>query len=520
MSLLSKESIDVEFKSERSKPTADSVIVNTVVAFANTRGGTLYLGVEDDGTPTGVSPEHRNLNQLAAYVFNNTVPPLQIRSSIIDVNGTPVAAITVDESSQLVCAKSGRVLHRVLKANGEPENITMYPTEFISRLSTIGQYDYSDQPAPESSLEDLDPQARNQLRAEIAQTHADDQLLALTDEEFDGALGLTTRSTPSGRPQPTIAGILLIGTEAALRLRVPTAATTFQVMRAGSPVVGELLRLPLVSLFRRIEDLITPWNTATELMSGARHAIFYAYDRSALREAIVNALCHRDYAVMASISIQIDEAGLTIASPGGFVRGVTYGNLLTVPSTPRNRRLADILKRCGYAERTGRGIDRIYERTVASGRPLPDYSQSTGERVVLFLRNMPVDERFVLTIDEMTARREAPLATASLDRSRVTLAADELLADGAIEHHKRNGTYAIAPRYQSAQNQESLRLSADNVLSHMRETGGPVTVSQIAQHFDASYSTASRLLKRMQSEGLIRHRGRTRKSVYLPHEQA
>ena len=77
--LPTKESLTVEFKSEQKRPQSHDEIVDNVVALANTEGGTLYLGIEDDGTVTGVCDEHRNINGLAALIFNKTVPQLPAR---------------------------------------------------------------------------------------------------------------------------------------------------------------------------------------------------------------------------------------------------------------------------------------------------------------------------------------------------------------------------------------------------------------------------------------------------------
>ncbi|MCH9276195.1 putative DNA binding domain-containing protein [Bifidobacterium amazonense] len=532
----SRESLRVEFKSERSGPVDDSVIIANVVAFANTNGGTLYLGVEDDGTPTGVSREHGNITQLAAYVFNNTVPPVQVRPAVLNVDGLRVVAIDVDESSQLTCMRSGRVVHRVLKADGEPEVVTMYPYEFVSRLSSIGSYDYSAQPAPEGDLSDLDPRARDMLREGIARTHADDEMLSLSDADFDGALGLTTRQTRDGSVVPTIAGIVMIGTKQALVRRVPTATATFQVMRDGSPVVDERLRMPLVHMFKRIEELLTPWNPKTEIMLGSQHANFSAYDGSAFREIMANAFCHRDYTIMMPVRFQLDETGLTVANPGGFMRGVNLGNLLTVSPTPRNPRLADVMKRCGYVERTGRGIDRIFARTAASSRPLPDYSQSTSEEVVLFLRNAAVDESFVRLVDDATARRGSALPVeslitfatlhqygalnateigrrTSLDRERVALALRDLSTLKMVSSHG-DGTYGLADSGKRETNGTTSSSKSDRIIQIIRSLGGAASGPQIAEHYGKSYTTTLRLLKRMEAEGLVHHRGSTKASEY------
>ena len=75
----------------------------------------------------------------------------------------------------------------------------------------------------------------------------------------------------------------------------------------------------------------------------------------------------------------VDEiVGMTISSPGGFIDGVTVDNLLTVEPHGKNPALADALKRIGLAEKTGRGIDRIYEGSIIYGRPWPDFSETTS----------------------------------------------------------------------------------------------------------------------------------------------
>lgn len=99
MELPRTESLTVEFKSEASRAMSDSEIVDNIVALANTDGGDLYLGIEDDGKPTGVSRQHRNTDLLAAYVFNHTVPPLQVRPSLLQADGANVVRISVMSSS-------------------------------------------------------------------------------------------------------------------------------------------------------------------------------------------------------------------------------------------------------------------------------------------------------------------------------------------------------------------------------------------------------------------------------------
>ena len=131
-----KETLTIEFKSDRNK-LQNSDIFDAVVAFANTEGGDLYLGIEDSGEVTGVHKDHKNHTTLAAFIANNTLPPVSVRAEIIeDIH--PVLKISVPKSyNGIVATISGKVLRRRIKADGTPENVPMYPAEFASRLSEL-----------------------------------------------------------------------------------------------------------------------------------------------------------------------------------------------------------------------------------------------------------------------------------------------------------------------------------------------------------------------------------------------
>ena len=87
-----EETLSIEFKSDIKK-YGDNDLFEDVVAFANTEGGDLYLGVEDDGMITGVHPEHANPVTLGAYIANNTVPPISTRCEIVEYEN-PIFSIS------------------------------------------------------------------------------------------------------------------------------------------------------------------------------------------------------------------------------------------------------------------------------------------------------------------------------------------------------------------------------------------------------------------------------------------
>ena len=401
-----EETLSIEFKSDIKK-YGDNDLFEDVVAFANTEGGDLYLGVEDDGTITGVHPEHANPVTLGAYIANNTVPPISTRCEIVEEE-KPVLRITVPKSyGGIVATRSGKILRRRMKIDHTPENVPMYPTEIATRLSDLRLLDYSTMIVLEGSLADIDPLELERLRRIVLAYNGDKALLELDDRELLKALGFTREQ--NGTIYPTIAGILMVGKVSSIEKFVPTGISSFQVLEGTSVRVNEDYTLPVLAAIEKIVAHTEVWNPEQELEMGLFRMPAPEFDKRALREAIVNAFCHRDYSIMGRVRVAITDEGLTIANPGGFIEGVTIQNLLTAEPHGRNQLLADALKRVGLAEKTGRGIDRIYEGSLIYGRRLPDYSNSTPKTVSLFIPRSKPDVQLARIISDEQNRLGRPL---------------------------------------------------------------------------------------------------------------
>ena len=218
-----RESLTVEFKSDRNRLN-DRDLIAAVVCLANTDGGDLYLGIEDDGTVTGLHSAHQNLTGLTALIANLTSPPLTIRVEAMNVESRRIARISVPKSRQLVATSDGFMQRRRLKADGLPECVPFYPHEFAQRQSDLGLLDYSACRSRQHP-KDFDPLERERLRQCIERYGGDRSLIGLADDELDGALGLIRRD--EGRIVPTVAGLLILGREAALREHLPTHEVDF-----------------------------------------------------------------------------------------------------------------------------------------------------------------------------------------------------------------------------------------------------------------------------------------------------
>jgi ATP-dependent DNA helicase RecG len=173
--------------------------------------------------------------------------------------------------------------------------------------------------------------------------------------------------------------------------------------------------VPLLRAMDELVQRVAVRDQEAEVNLGTQRIGRPLFDPVAIRELIANALVHRDFARLGTVLVQISDHVLTVSNPGGFPQGVTVANLLSTPPTPRNHTLADVFKRAGLVDRTSRGVNRVFERQLRNGRPPPDYSDSTGESVVV--RLAPGDDASTFTAATSLARVWD--GTLSLDDLRV-----------------------------------------------------------------------------------------------------
>lgn len=396
-----QESLTVEFKSDR-QCIADKELVEALVCLANSEGGDLWLGVEDDGTPSGLHEKHQNLLGLAGLVAARTSPSLLVSVHEHFMGDKKVARIVVPKTPYVVATTAGVYLYRRLQADSTPECVPMMPHDITSRQSYLGLNDASSRPVAGASLADFDPLERERLRQTIRRYDGDRSLLSLDDEALEDALHLVTRND-AGERVPTLAGLLMIGREEVLRTRVSTHEFAFQVLAREMVRFNEFQRFPLLKAMDWLETNFRPYNPENEVQVGLFRVPVPMVDGGAFREALANAFIHRDYHRMGAIHVILGDDGLTVSNPGGLMEGVTIHNLLVTPPRPRNPLLADAMKRIGLVERTGRGVDKIYRGMLKFGRPLPDYSRTDPQQVVVQLATTEADVHFlrmVMTLDE------------------------------------------------------------------------------------------------------------------------
>ena len=435
-----RESMTVEFKSDLKK-LPDRELIEALVCLANAEGGELWLGVEDDGTPTGLHADHRLLEGLAGMVAARTSPALNVQAEAVELGDVSVARIRVPKAQGEVATTNGVYLRRRLKHDGTPECVAMLPHERASRASSFGLIDVSAQPVAGASLADLDPLERERLRQAVQQYGGDRVLLELDDEALDGALLLTARQ-PDGTRVPTLTGLLLVGRETSLRQLVPTHEFAFQVLAQQAVRFNEFRRFPLLKALDWLETNFRPYNPEEELQVGLFRVPVPKVDLGAFREAVANALIHRDYHRLGAVHVRLEDDALVVSNPGGLVDGVTLANLLVTEPRPRNPALADAMKRIGVVERSGRGVDKIFRGLLKFGRPAPDYSHTSVQSVVLRLPTTEADLDFRRLVVEEERRRHAELPIDSLIALAALRELKRLIADALAERIQRDATSA------------------------------------------------------------------------------
>jgi ATP-dependent DNA helicase RecG len=538
------ENLSVEFKSDQKK-LPDSELVAAVVALANTNGGDLLVGVEDDGAVTGLHHVHQDMSRLAAFIANRTNPPLSVSVEKVTIGEVAVAHIRVPQSRWLVSTSEGLLQRRRLMADGKPEAVPFYPHEFIQRQSGLGLVDPSAMPLTEVSLTELDPLQRLRIRNAIKKYGGDQSLIPLADEELDGALGLVAEV--KGQRCPTLAGLLLLGNEALLRRHLPAYEVAFQVLQGTNVQVNEFFRKPLLETFEEVELLFRARVIEEEIQIGLFRVPIPNYDRRAFREAFVNALVHRDFSRLGAVHVRLDDAGLAISSPGGFIEGVTLDNLLVVSPRSRNPLLADIIKRIGLAERTGRGIDRIFEGMLRYGRPAPDYSLSDATTVTVVMINTKVDVAFLkMVVEQEDHLGEMPidsliilsrlregrrLSTADFLSSvqkpepQVRATLERLAEAGLVEPHGsgRGRSYTLSAKLycQTGKRADYIRqagfsdIQEEQMVLRFIDKNGAIKRADVMELCHLSKDQAAKLLKRLSKEDQIEMRGHRRGAYYV-----
>jgi ATP-dependent DNA helicase RecG len=543
------ETYEVEFKGESRTPLNDRDLVEAVVCLANGSGGVLLVGVEDDGTVTGARPRHEagrtDPLRLQALIANTTQPPLSVTVAAVEVSNHEVLLVEVPDSPRVVGTTQGMYVRRALGGDGRPSCLAYHSHEMLAHEVDRGAVDWAGLRVGGAEWADLDPLEFERLRQMVgnASGGADRPLGTLSDREIASALGFTRHDA-----EVTTGGLLMFGKTDAIRRFLPTHEAAFQVLRGLDVEVNDFLPHPLLRLAEEMLTRFKARNTEEEVDFGLLRVAVSAYSEPAFREALANALVHRDYTRRGAVHVQWNEDQLEISSPGGFPAGIRVDNLLVAPPHPRSPLLADAFKRAGLVERTGRGINRMFAEQLRVGRPAPDYGRTSGDHVVAILPGGPANMAMTKWVLEQENQQRAPLrlqelqVLAELLRERRMTTVELTAVVQRTEAETRNLLTRMVERgWVQSRGEGKARnwhLSAavyrvlDEPSGYVRVHGfeplqqeqmilqyvqvhGQITRNQAAELCGLSPDQASRVLRRLVPAGKLSQQGENKGRVYL-----
>jgi ATP-dependent DNA helicase RecG len=374
-------------------------VLGYVTALCNEEGGYLVVGMSDN-YPHEVIGTKQNLNsigELEARIYTDSgIRPKvyelyenQKRVLVIEVPSRPAGKIFKFEDVALM--RVGEEL--------KPMSDAVY-----LKIIQEQEPDFSQLICEGLTVSDLDSRAISVLKEKYSIKQNNPQFKTLQDEQVLSDLELSKNG------KLTNAALILLARKEIIKEKLPQASVMLEYRNFENQIPFDN-RIPFIEpFFLLIDELwktINLRNGSFPIQEGSYIFNVPYFNEEVIRESVNNAITHRDYRKTSEIVIKQFPQRLDIINAGGFPVGVTLENLLRIPSTPRNRLLADVLQKTGIVERSGQGVDKIYYNTLSEGKAEPDYTKSDNFQVNLKLSAIIEDRAFALFIDSI--QKELPI---------------------------------------------------------------------------------------------------------------
>lgn len=347
-----------------------------VVAFANFKGGFIFIGIVDKTKE--VNPEFQftdeKIYELIRQVQDRTIPSITLTAHKLNVGNQLLIVLEIPFSNQLHRTSKGEYLIRSNDGNRaiEPHQMATIQAEkglivYDQKIWKLSfESDENDaQGIPVPGWQDITKTGR--LYNRIQKEKPNSPYLKTSQVEFSETLGLIKEE--SGRHWPTTTGILILGKQKALREFPYNQIKYIRYKPDGSytpyEYTGDLISMA-DDCFQQLQSEIN----LKEFNFGLFREYVEDYPEIVLRELLINAIVHRDYSRQQIIEIRKYDSYLEIESPGTFPDGINEFNYLR-KTNPRNPNIMDVFREINYAEKAGSGFDKIFTALLTKGKSLP-----------------------------------------------------------------------------------------------------------------------------------------------------
>lgn len=519
------ESEQLDFKQVgRSRTETLGNLAEAASCFANSSGGSLVVGIKDHtGGPDAFAGCDLTTAEVRRAIFERVEPPLTVDVEPHTHPGGACLVISVPQGATLHSFK-GRSTERV-GASCEP----MRPERIALVVDERRGADWSDG-GTELPLTSVDPLAmaatRQFLLAGGTATHQ--RFARMTDPDLLRALGVVN---PQGRLKR--AGELLFVDSPE---RAEYMAYVHRRTPAGALTTNTQFQGPLVTALRELFELIAARVDTTSVnVTPLVQAQIADLPERAVREAVVNAVMHRDWRDGSRVMVEHTATQLSVTSPGPFLAGITPQNVLTSVSRSRNRTLSQAVRALGLAETAGTGVDRMFAAMAGLGHQSPSFESGEANvrvtlvggapnehlaRLVTTLPDGSADDAdtmlvlvWLLTKRTITASGVAPVLQkpeqeAQAVLSRLSTPPMDLLEPTRESSRLRRPTYRlregpIAALGPAVAYRRRTRDSIDRRITELTREAGVINARMVRLVLDTDPTTTSRILGDLVTRGLL-----------------
>lgn len=428
--------------------------LKTLVAFANTAGGTLILGVADDSALLGVSNVKAEEERYASAIASGIEPPLTPDLKPVELDGVPLLLIRVPRfPGPFYLRDEGPDNGVYVRLGSTNRQANEHQREELRRLAAAQAYD--ERPCLGASLEDIDLGAVSRAFGRdlrMAELETLGVFVRHGDERLPSNGGIILFGAPEARarffPNARVRCARFAATKADILDRLDIEGTVLEALDEAPRFIRRNTRLAA-----RIEQV--------------RREDIPEYASGALREVLANAVAHADYSQRGMpVRVQIFDDRLEVENPGGWPIGFSEEDFKEGISRVRNPVIARVLHELEVIEGWGSGYQRIRAASERQGHPMPDWREAGP---VLRVRMAPHP-----WVTEHGVQRGA----------------------GASDRGQRNGDGSPAPGADLVNERQQWMLDA-------LTQGARLSVADVAEHFGVNERTARRDVQVLRERGII-----------------
>lgn len=372
-----------------------------LLRLANNGGGRLVFGITDKrprsviGSAAFDQPERTRMGLIEKLKVN-------VDFQIFDHDGKRVLVFDV----------KGRPIGLPVQYDGvawiyEGDALKPMPEDMRRNIYDETGGDFSGTICAGATVEDLDETAIENFRTKWVEKSGKKQLATLSKQQL---LLDCSAITDDG---VTYAALILFGKNTAITKYLPQAEIIFEYRSSeasGPANQREEFKSGFFTCYDRVWELVNLRNDKQHYQEGFFVFDIATFNERVVRETILNAVSHRNYQFGGSIFVRQFRDRLVVESPGGLPFGITLDNIL-YRQLPRNRRIAEILSLCGMVERSGQGMNLMFELSVQEAKPLPDFAGTDDYFVSVTLNGLIIDKAMLSLINRISQKCEELLST-------------------------------------------------------------------------------------------------------------